>query len=296
MKNFFINLTLMLLTSIALGQKSPLNRKYKLGDTYQYKLTCTELHNGVWESTIISVCELKVIKDSSGVFYDQVKWINKQMLTKKDTIDQTDKAFSVKPYQISLDKKGKLDLPKITVSSMTEPIQDFNTFFVAVSPQLGTTTLKKVGDTITKSDLIKADFSNGSFILKGDDCFLIKLLMSSKTSSSILTEAHFLPPSKICFPYLLDEMNISVVDGTINNFQMVQPTSDTTFNVHYGKEEFIIRSETSKKDGKIIIATMDNTLNLKLKINCNKDYKDSQFETPFIIQRNLKLELISNAK
>ena len=292
MKESIISLNLMLLTFVVFGQKSPFDRKYKLGDVYRYKLTCTELHNGAWESTIISVCELKVIKDSTGVFYDQVKWLSKQLLTEKDTLDETNKAISVKPYLISLDKKGKLDLPKITVPSMTEPIQDFNTFFVAVSPQLGTTALTNVGDTITKSDFIKGDFSNGSFILQGDDCFLIKLLMASKTFKTVFTEVQFLPPDKICFPYVLNEMNEPVVEGTINNFQMIQPTSDTTFNVQYGKEVFTIKSEVYKTNGKLKSATMDNTLNLKLKINCNKDYKNSQFEMPFTIQRNLQLELI----
>jgi len=280
--------------SLAFAQKSLLGRIYKEGDIYRYKLTCTEFHNGKPESTIISVCELKVGRNSNEVYFDEIRWLTKKTITQKDTIDQSDKATLVKPYRISLLPLGKLDLPKIEIPAMTEPIQDFNTFFVAVSPQLGTTALKAQGDSIMKKDLVKADFSNGDFILKGDDCFTIKFKMTGVTKKLVLTEVSFLPPNEICFPYLLDEMKTPVVDTTINNFQMVQPMGDQKFNIQYGREIFYINTTTQRKDGKILGATMNNTLNLKLKLNCDKDYKNCENEFPFTIQRDLKLELITN--
>jgi hypothetical protein len=288
----FIALLIITFPSLVFAQERLLDRKYKLGDSYQYKLTCTEYHNGKWESTVVSVCKLSVGRDSNGVYFDEIHWVSKKIFSQKDTIDQTDKAILVKPYHISLQKNGKLDLPKIEIPAMTEPIQDFNTFFVAISPQLGTTELKSAGDSISKKDLVKADFSNGDFISKGDDCFSIKLKMTGVTRKTVMTEVDFLPPQEICFPYLLDEMKIPVIDNTTNNFQMVQPTGNQKFNVQYGREIFYIYSITARNGGKLLSATMNNTLNLKLKINCDKDYKNSQTDIPFTIQRDLKLELL----
>jgi hypothetical protein len=73
---------------------------------------------------------------------------------------------------------------------------------------------------------------------------------------------------------------------------MVQPTGNQKFNVQYGREIFYIYSITERNDGKLLSATMNNTLNLRLKINCDKDYKNSQADIPFTIQRDLKLELL----
>jgi hypothetical protein len=87
-------------------------------------------------------------------------------------------------------------------------------------------------------------------------------------------------------------MNTPVVTDTVNNFQMVMQTGPGLYLVQYGRELFYINSTIQKSDGKIILAAMFIKLNLKLKINCNKEYKNCQFEMPFSEQRNLSLELL----
>jgi hypothetical protein len=267
-------------------------RKYKPGETYRYKLTMEEWHNGTWDHTNISICELRVIKDSMGVPYDEVRWIYRRTINAKDTIYAIEAALSVKPYFISLDPKGKLDLPRIEIPEMTEPIQDFNTFFVAVSPALGTTKLNKKGDSILTKDPVIADFSNGSTILKGEDCIGFYVKMTGITKRQVMLHSSFFPPSQPCLSFLIPEMNIPVAADTINNFQMVMQTGPEQYIVQYGTEFFYINSSIRKSDGKIINATMFNQLNLKLKINCNKEYKNCPFEMPFSEQRNLRLELL----
>jgi hypothetical protein len=73
---------------------------------------------------------------------------------------------------------------------------------------------------------------------------------------------------------------------------MVMQTAPDKYLVQYGREFFYVNSTIQKSDGKIIHATMFNQLNLKMKINCDKDYKNSQFEMPFSEVRNLILELL----
>lgn len=265
-------------------------RKYKTEETYRYKLTMEEFHNDKWDHSNIAVCELTVKKDSLGISYDEVRWISKQVLNTKDTIEQNKAALAVKPYPISLDARGRIDLPKIEVPEMTEPVQDFNTFFIAVSPLIGATRLAKKLDSFRVKDPIKADFSNGSNILKGEDCISISVLLKDITKENVLLYTSFMPSNQPCLFFLTEDMTPPVVADTINNFQMVLQTAPEKYLVQYGREFFYIHSTVRKRDGKIIAATMFNQLNLKMKINCDKDYKNCQFETPFSEQRRLTLE------
>jgi len=75
-------------------------------------------------------------------------------------------------------------------------------------------------------------------------------------------------------------------------FPLVMQAGEGKYMVQYGREYFYANSSIQKSDGKIINATMFNQLNLKLKINCDKEYKNCQFEMPFSEQRNLRLELL----
>ncbi len=275
-----------------INSSSLFGRKYVIGETYRYQLTLEEFHNGNWDHTNVSVCELRVVKDSLGTPYDEVHWISKKVFRAKDSTDDSKDALLVKPYVISLDPKGKIDLPKIEVSEMTEPIQDFNTFFVGVSPLIGSQKLKKLGDSTSLQVPVKADFSNGSTILKGEDCIGISIKMIDVTTQTVTLRASFNPPQIPCLSFLTTDMNSPVVADTLNNFQMVIRTGADQYLIQYGREMFYINSTIEKSNGKIISAVMSNKLNLKMKINCDKDYKNCQMEMPFSEQRNLKLQLL----
>jgi hypothetical protein len=269
------------------------DRKYKIGDVYRYKLTMDEFHNGNFDHKNIAICELTVVKDSLGVPYDEVRWIQRKTITQKDTIDLSKSAISVKPFKISLDSKGNIDLPKIDVSDMTEPIQDFITFFVAVSPLVGISNLYKINDSFAIKEPVKADFSNGSSILKGEDCISISVRLKNIDKGTASLYTAFSPPSQQCLSYLISDMNVPVVSDVINNFQMVMQTEPNKYLIQYGREFFNINSEIRKSDGKILSAKMFNQLNLKMKINCDNNYKNCQFEMPFYEERHLQLELLN---
>ena len=289
----FLNGTSLLFAQPTVLQASDLSgRKYKEGEIYRYRLTMEELHDGKFDHKNIAVCELKVIKNSLGVYNDEVRWVSRKTINEKDSIDATKEALLVKPYLISLDPKGKIDLPKIEIPEMTEPIQDFNTFFVAASSMVGATKLTNKGDSILNKEGVIADFSNGSFILKGEDCIAFSVKMTDCTNDQVMIRTTFFPPVKSCLTFLTPDMNTPVVPNTINNFQMVMQTAPDKYLVQYGREFFYVNSTIQKSDGKIIHATMFNQLNLKMKINCDKDYKDCQFEMPFTEVRSLILELL----
>lgn len=282
----------MLTCLTSFGQDSFVSRTYQLGDVYRYQLTLTELHNNAFHKEAISVCEITVVRNDKGELCEQIRWLKRTVTTPEDTTIQDTLAVSVPTYQISIQPDGHLDLPSIEVPEMTQPMQDLNTFFVAVSPQLGTTKLQSKGDSILEKDMVVADLSNNDFILKGADCFVVKIKMKDLTKDSIFTRVDFLPPSAVCFPYYLSEMQTPVVDGVMNNIQMVMDLGAGKCNVQFGREMFYIDAATSRSDGKLLHATMSNTLNLMVKVYCDMDYQNCQGKLPFTIKRELKLELL----
>jgi hypothetical protein len=268
-----------------------LARKYATGDHYRYKLSCFSYQNGKWTSTTISIAEVKVGVDSLGIPFDEIRWVSSKLLTAKDTTDVTAQAVSVKPYRVSLDPRGKLPLPELAVATMTEPITDLNTFFVAISPALGALKLGKAGDKYTKPEPTIGDFSNGKNILKGQDCLQTSVRITGETNADLFVETAFLPPTATCLRYIIPDLNTPVIPDTLNNFQMVMPAGNARFNLQYGREFFYIYSRVKKADGKLLSADMSNSLTLKLKVNCDKDYQNCPFEMPISIQRKLTLDL-----
>ena len=284
---------LLALVPVSLFAQSPLlARKYTKGDHYRYKLTCVSYQNGKWTSTTISVAELSVVYDSGGVPSDEIRWISSTEMTAKDTMDATQQAVLVPPYRISLDPRGLVLLPKLDVAAMTEPITDLNTFFVAISPTLGALMLKKTGDSVASQIKAIGDFSNGKNILKGQDCLQMAVKLTGQSDDDLRVTTSFLPPAVPNLKYIIPEMQTPVVKDTMNNFQMVMPAGPDKFNVQYGREFFYIHSRVKKTDGKLLGGDMSNSLTLKLKINCDKDYQHCAFEMPMTIERTLTLEML----
>jgi hypothetical protein len=270
-------------------------RKYRAGETYRYKLASEQFYGGVWTATTVAICELRVVRDINGIYHDMVRWISMQQMRPKDTLTETHHAVKVIPYSISLDPRGRLEIPKIKEASMTGPITDFNTFLVAVSPQLGATKLSAPGEIQINPQPVTGNFANGTTIIKGLDCLKTSVQLDEINPDNVVITTYFLPPPQPCLSYLLPEMNTPVVKDTLNNFQMVVPVGKDRFNIQYGREYFVIRSVVRKSDGKIISATMNNVLTLKLKYNCTGEYKDCKGEFPSNIERKLTLELLKSS-
>lgn len=295
---YFLILFMALISDSCLAQGKSVDstrfeRRYRQGDEYRYRLTCEEYQNGKWSSTTISICRLRVVADGAGIPYDEVSWLSVKRLSPRDTIDETVSARSVQPYRISLHPKGSLALPKLDHAEMTEPITDFNTFFVAIAPTVGVRTLARVGDSHVMPFAVTGDFSNGKTILTGQDCLLISVKLLNETKQNVYLQTAFLPPSKPCFSYLIGEMSTPVVADTVNNFQMSMPAGDSKVNLQYGREFFYINSHISKADGKIESAEQYNALSLKMKINCDSSYQNCQVVIPFSEERKVKLQLLT---
>jgi len=272
------------------SEGQPVKNKFEAGTKKKYQLVLEQWHNGKLHNRSRAVCELTTIKDS-GSYYEVVRWISLEQATRKDTVVQDSIAVKVKPYRIALDSTGKLEIPKIDVPQMTQPIQDFTTFFVAISPQLGINHLNRPGDVYEVPAIIKGDLASGNFILKGEDCFRVRLKYGSLDRNVATFLTSFEPPPVDCLDHYLPEMKVPVVDSLRNNIQMVMSSKDK-FNIQYGLEEFTIESHVNSLTGTLLSATMSNSLRFKMKINCNANYQDCSFEMPFNIFRKLKVEML----
>jgi uncharacterized protein len=272
--------------------KSLFPRKYQPGDKYRYQLICAEWQNEKWTSTTISTCELTVVTDSAGIPWDEIHWLTVRRLSPQDTTDETDFAQSTKPYRISLHPRGGVPMPKLTVAQMTEPISDFNTFFVAISGLPGSSTLKKVGDKYSNPWPVIGDFSNGKNILKGQDCLQTSVDLTGVTKEAYTLLTSFMPPAKPNLTYVTAAVDTPVVADTMNNFQMVMPAGGDKFSFQYGREFFQINSVVARDDGKLLSATMSNLLTLKLQVNCDSVYQHCQTKMPYSEERKLTLTMI----
>jgi hypothetical protein len=281
----------------AFAQKSLLERTYILGDTSRYKITGSEIKNGALSSTYIAECRLQVKKDSAGTYYDEVTWLNNILITPKDTTNRTDEALAVKPYpagQVPVVAPGS---QKTEPTDMANPIQDLKLFFSTLSPKMGATGLKAKGDIFRKPTVLKNDFGSSKSILKGNSCFSVTFIAKDVTKNSVITEISFVPPSDSCLPYLADEVKKPLAGDTLNNFQILTPGDGALNNLIYGSATMFMHAVTQKKDGKISQATLNNTFNLKVKLDCDEGYVNCTKEVvPFIVERNISLEMESGGK
>lgn len=239
-------LFLLLCLPLCSQAQSPFERKYAEGETYRYRMVTDYHQNGQWKATTTAICELKVVKDSAGIPFDEVRWLSQRTVSAGDTTDASAEALAVKPYRISLHPSGNLPVPPIHQPAITGAITDFNTFFVAVSHQSGAGKLLKTGDSISKASPVIGDFSNGKTILKGQDCLQIIAQMTASNGRSVEIKTSFLPPAQTCLQYFADDLAVPVVGDTVNNFQMVMPAGPGFYIVQAGREYFIIRSTVRK--------------------------------------------------
>ena len=99
-----------------------------------------------------------------------------------------------------------------------------------------------------------------------------------------------MPPQKQGLELLQPWMEDPVVPGITNNFQQ-KMAMGKLFGVMWGREQFVVTSTVRRKDGMLLSATMDNDLQLRLKVACDEALESCKHELPMSIRRELTLEL-----
>jgi hypothetical protein len=269
-------------------------RAYTPGETYRYRMVRTYQENGAFKREEIaeSVHEVPV----EGAPRERIRFSKLTKRTDGGTEDLTTAIAAFPVYEASVaqaDNPEALALPDLEGWDMgvVGPITDLHTFLVAVSPQVGVDEVRRPGETHTNPGAPVASWANGDAIPVGEDCIQIAISMTALDADTAVYETRFTPPAEQTLEMLAPWMEAPVVEGTPNNFQQKMKMGPAAA-VMWGREEFVITTTVRRSDGMILRASMDNTLDLRLKVGCDPSLATCQHELPMTIQRDLTLELL----
>ncbi len=269
-------------------------RLYVPGDQYQYRMVRTYYENGAFkrEEVVESVHEVP----AEGPPRERIRFTKLTKRTVDETKDLSEAIAAFPPYEASIaqaDNPDALALPDIKGWDMgvVGPVTDLHTFLVAVSPQVGVDQVTLPGESHTLPEAPMASWANGDDIPVGEDCIQISITLIGLDAETAVYETRFMPPDEPILEMLKPWMEAQVVEGTPNNFQQLTKL-DASAMVMWGREEFVITSTVRRSDGMILEASMDNHLDLRLKVGCDPALNTCQHELPMKIRRELSLKLI----
>lgn len=280
-----ITLSLAMLILISCASNYHYVRRYKHGDQYQYRLTTRAERNGrVSESVAIS--QHKVVKGKGGVLCERIKWISLNGAN-PDKVDFESVLDNATPYTISLHRKGSVTLPDISDPYLTGIITDLNTFFVCLSPHTGISRLSEENQTYKDPNIHMGDFANSSTILFGKDCIQLTHKLLKMGKDTVVFESKYQPPvSGSCQQIAYKDLGLD----SIQNFVMLQRSTNNRVNFFRGIEDFTIISKVDRHTGKLLYAEMVNNLMLEMQLNCTSEMEYCQGKYPIKIVRHVVLE------
>jgi len=231
-----------------------------------------------------------------GLPRERIRFTSLTKRTEGGTEDLSEAIAAFPPYEASVanaDDPDALALPDIKGWDMgvVGPVTDLHTFLVAVSPQVGADKVTRAGETHTLPEAPKASWANGENIPVGEDCIRISVTLVEMNAETAIYRTTFMPPESACLEMLKPWMEAEVVEGAPNNFQQ-QMNLGGAAAVMWGREEFVVTSTVRRSDGRILSATMDNRLDLRLKVGCDANLNSCKHELPMKIRRDLTLELL----
>jgi hypothetical protein len=289
MKAPVIILALTLGVSVAAGQSNTdgfrFERLYADGEYSQYRLTSKVDQNGRATGEESAISTHSVMAPRDGTPFERIRWNSLESVDDSGRHAVKDIAEQVPAYDISLDPQGRIDLPKLTVPAMVGMVTDLNTFMVAISPRVGIQMLHRVGDSYTYPELLRGDFSNAMNTPLGQDCTELALSLIALDADTARVRSTFSSPSRPCLEAREPWM-------TPANFQMIRKSGAATADAFWGTESFAITTTLRRSDGRIINATMDNTLKLTVRTGCSPGLTDCKREAPLSMHRIVTLELL----
>lgn len=287
MRKTGVLLTFAFLLTAADGISFRYFRAYQPGDFYRYTLTVRQEIDGRFD-TEESANSRHVVFGGQATG-EEVTWDSLVLTDRDGRKDLSALAQKVPPMRLSLAPGWRNRIPEINVPAMRGMITDLYTFYVAVGDGSGIRRLRQAGDVYESPDIKRGDWSDDRFLPVGEDCTVLTLKLNSVNSETARLTSDFQPTREPCLHMKRPWMNTPVVAGTPNNFQSVRLDSDG-YTILWGRESFTIESEIETQTGVIQNATMDNTLNLRMRRGCNADYANCQPEAGFVIHRRATLQ------
>lgn len=290
--------TLWILWAAGCGSKAPADaagsqsdyaylRTY--GDTIaRYRLETVQFQNGERVGRKIGLSEHTPTKEG-----EQIRWIGLQEEIGGALVDDPSHAL-VAPYPVSLLPEGALELPEHGAPKMTSLIKDLLTFWVAVGTVVDNDAVVRVGDTWTPSEPFLRDWADAVSMPVGRDCLQPTTTMTALQRGTARYQTTFEPPDQPCaslqpaLATLAAHASAPVVPGHPDNF--VQTSTDgRSFSALWGMKSSTVSATVSTTDGRILGATLDLRLQLKL-LECDTEAMEG-CEGPFPMDLRRRLTL-----
>ena len=263
------------------------SRAYRLGSAFSYTLRTDSYNNGKLASETVSESRHEVV-DIEGVPYEQISFVSLKETTDPSAgtfQDLSDDARKVPSFLVSLDGRGKIKTPVLDVPSMSGPVTDLVTYYVAMSQKIGASEVHNAGEVHQVAELMKGSWADNVSKPLGDDVLQVSTTLVFLDANEAVFKSVFAPPERSSLSMSLPWMQEPVTDGINNNFQQIQRTAAGEFNIMWGNEGFTIITTVMRDTGIIEKATMRNDLKLRLKIGCDAQYAACQAELPLAISR-----------
>lgn len=273
--------------SVAQGPAaSPLLRRYTEGEKLSYHMKGS---NDGWNYEVQANGVVK--NDAKGNFFEEYAWSDF-----KSSAPMTMSPASLNFRQaISLDPTTPPSIPNLSAVQpfLIGPITDLLTFYADLWMATKQSTLAHSGDHAYIKLGIPASWADGNYVVLGEDCvdfdLTLKDVNAADQTATLL--AKHVPPAKpavkLPAPWML-----TPVSDTANNWIDVKKNAAGKFVVEVGKETFDVEIKVSLKDGKILLATLENLVQAHHRECSDAAYLECGAPTDHQIRRHIELTLV----
>ncbi len=236
-------------------------RRYRPGETIVYRMTAT--NKGKDRVTHYEArAEGEVKKDSSGAWYENYTWTDLRVNDERIPPGPAGQRFR---QRLSLSPSFRLAIPDMRgiPPALVGPVVDLLTFYADVRLAMRATELQQSGDHVYVNDGSPNSWADGSRILTGEDAidFDITLADVNQVDSIATLDIRHVPPARPRITLAAPWMKTPVA-GAPNNWVQVSRGEAGGFVAAVGKESFLAEVRLSLVDGRILSATLDNTVDV----------------------------------
>jgi hypothetical protein len=290
-KNLIIGLVFCATPALLVAQagptrQNPLQRQCHDGETLVYNMTG---QNESWHYTIQAQGVVK--KDASGAYFEEYRWTNLVSDGQATTLLPGSDEFR---QRLSLDPDQNIIPPAVSDidPKMVGPAMDFMTFYVDLWMANKTGQLTHAGDHLSFKYGAPSSWANGSQVILGQTSLDFDFTLKSidpQSGTAVLIVRH-VPPEKPQVTFPAAWMQTPVADTPNNWVQVVKLPAK--FLGMVGQETFTDELTVSIADGKILSASMDNSVKTIMRTCTDEALTQCDPPQPHEIIRKIQIALV----
>jgi hypothetical protein len=275
----------LLVAQASSSAQNPLHRQYRDGETLVYNMTG---QNESWHYTIRANGIVK--KDASGAYFEEYRWTNLVSDGQPTALSPGSDAFR---QRISLDPNQNPIPPALSDADpkLVGPTMDFMTFYVDLWLANKSGQLTHAGDHYYFKYGAPSSWANGSQVILGQTSLDFDFTLKSvdPSSGTAVLIARHVPPENPPVTFPATWMQKPVADTPNNWVQVIKLPNKYLAMV--GQESFTDELTVGLADGKILSATMDNTVKTIMRMCTDDALTQCDPPQPHDIARKIQIVL-----